>query len=37
VEALQGVDEIIEDVIKMLEDKDIIDNTYSMFSPLPAC
>lgn len=29
VESLQGVDEIIEDVIKMLEEKDIIDNTYS--------
>ena len=28
-QALQGVDEIIEDVIRMLEAKGIIDNTYS--------
>lgn len=29
VEALQGVDEIIQDVIALLEKKGIIDNTYS--------
>jgi N-acetylglucosamine-6-sulfatase len=28
-QALQGVDEIIEDVVRMLEAKGIIDNTYS--------
>lgn len=30
-QSLQGVDEIIEDVVRMLEDKGIIDNTYSTF------
>lgn len=31
-QALQGVDEIIEDVVRMLEAKGIIDNTYSKFT-----
>lgn len=29
VEAVQGVDELIEDVVKMLEAKGVMDNTYS--------
>lgn len=29
LQALMGVDEIVEDVLKLLEDKDILDNTYS--------
>ncbi|RMZ73629.1 arylsulfatase [Pyrenophora seminiperda CCB06] len=31
-QALQGVDEIIEDVVRMLEDKGIIDNTYIVYT-----
>lgn len=30
LQALAGIDEIIEDVIALLEDKDVIDNTYGM-------
>lgn len=30
VEALQGIDEIIEDVVTLLEQKKVIDNTYSI-------
>lgn len=29
LQALQGVDEIVEDVIAMLEEKGVINNTYS--------
>lgn len=29
VEALQGVDEIIEDIVALLEKRTAIDNTYS--------
>lgn len=29
LQALQGVDEIVEDVITMLEEKGVINNTYS--------
>lgn len=29
LQALQGVDEIVEDVIAMLEVRGVIDNTYS--------
>lgn len=29
LQALQGVDEIVEDVIAMLEERGVIDNTYS--------
>ncbi|KAH7141773.1 arylsulfatase [Dactylonectria macrodidyma] len=32
IEALQSVDDIIEDVVKMLEDKGVIDNTYIIYS-----
>lgn len=35
LQALQGIDEIIEDVIAMLEAKGVIDNTYSMLTWLP--
>lgn len=31
-QSLQGIDEIIEDVVRMLEKKGIIDNTYSTFT-----
>lgn len=31
LQALAGIDEIVEDVIAKLEDKGIIDNTYSMY------
>lgn len=30
LQALQGVDEIVEDVIAMLEEKGVINDTYSM-------
>ena len=37
-QALYAVDEIVEDVVKSLEDKGIIDNTYSNPPPPPwAC
>lgn len=29
LQALQGVDEIVEDVVAMLEEKGVINNTYS--------
>ena len=29
LQALQGVDEIVEDVVAMLEERGVIDNTYS--------
>lgn len=29
LQALQGVDEIVEDVITMLEEKRVLNNTYS--------
>lgn len=29
LQALQGVDEIVEDVITMLEEKGVLNNTYS--------
>jgi N-acetylglucosamine-6-sulfatase len=32
LESLRGVDDIVEDVVKMLEDRGIIDNTYSTSS-----
>ncbi|KAI3393391.1 hypothetical protein diail_4320 [Diaporthe ilicicola] len=32
LEALQGVDDIIEDVVQMLDDKGELDNTYVVFS-----
>lgn len=31
IESLQGVDEILEDVMQLLEDKQISGNTYSKF------
>lgn len=31
VEALQGVDELVHDVIKALEKKGVLDNTYSKY------
>lgn len=33
VQSLQGVDEIVEDVVKKLDELGITDNTYSMFAP----
>lgn len=29
LQALQGVDEIVEDVVAMLEEKGVMNNTYS--------
>ncbi|KAL0934496.1 arylsulfatase precursor [Colletotrichum truncatum] len=32
IESLQGVDEIIEDVVNLLEEKGVIDNTYIIYT-----
>lgn len=34
IQAIAGVDEIIEDVVAKLEEKGVIDNTYSTLLPL---
>ncbi|KAJ0383351.1 hypothetical protein COL922a_010660 [Colletotrichum nupharicola] len=32
IESLQGIDEIIEDVVQLLEDKQIVENTYIIYT-----
>lgn len=34
LQALNGVDEIVDDVVKMLEAKGVADNTYSKTHPM---
>lgn len=31
LQSIQGVDEIIEDVVRILKERDQLDNTYSTF------